>query len=164
MKMKTRIVLLDRVHEEAFELFRTRRQRLNDLAIKKSPPKQRKAVSKSIQIEPEPVHHCCFSDIGSKAGKTFFPVLVGHEEYLYKTSKTTKHTQISSLSLDLHGHTKDDAIDVLNSSLPLLINAAMKEDTCKLSVNIICGSGNQVLSETVERWIRENRNVTNRFM
>ncbi|KAL7512497.1 hypothetical protein ACHAXN_009786 [Cyclotella atomus] len=150
-------VLLDEVFREAFDVFKAKRQRLNDLLIKKCPPKEKSSNQYKLKsTEPEPVSHCCSSCVESKPSRTFFPILVGHEEYL--TSHLTPHT------LDLHGCTRKDALYKLDSCLPNWIGEAMKEDNCKLPVNIISGIGSQVISEAVEQWIRVNRNVANRFM
>jgi hypothetical protein len=39
----------------------------------------------------------------------------------------------------------------------------MKEHPYTLPVNIITGGGSQIVADAVEHWIRENRNVANRF-
>lgn len=70
-------VLLDQVFDEAHDVFK------DDFTIKKCPPIQRSSnQSKLESTEPEHVSHRCSSGVESKAGKTFFPILVGHEEYL----------------------------------------------------------------------------------
>jgi DNA-nicking Smr family endonuclease len=102
-------------------------------------------------------------DTGRKAGKTVFPVLVGHQDYLYKSSKYTRHLQSTPYTIDLHGCTREEALIKLNNSLPFWINEAMKESLCTVEVNIIAGGGNQIVAEAVEHWIREKRNVANRF-
>jgi DNA-nicking Smr family endonuclease len=65
--------------------------------------------------------------------------------------------------LDLHGCSRDEAIVKLSNSLSKWLDAAMKEHPYTLPVNIITGGGCQIISDTVEHWIRENRNVANRF-
>lgn len=154
---------LSRIFEEAADLFQERRQHLNDLALKKASPKQKSPIeSKSGSTAPEPVCFCSTENEG-KGGKTFFPVLIGHEEYLYKSSKSTKHAHTKPRSLDLHRYTRDEALLELISSLPDWLEAAMKEHPYTLPVNIITGGGSQIVSDAVENWIRENRNVANRF-
>ena len=103
------------------------------------------------------------SGVEDKAGKSFFQVLVGHEEYVYKTSKASKHATMKPHSLDMHGCTREQAQLRLTSSLPNWLDEAMKEHPYALAVNIISGGDCQVLAEAVERWIRENMNVANRF-
>jgi DNA-nicking Smr family endonuclease len=138
-----------------------RRQHLNDLAIKKSAPKQKSSCKVKKQVdESEVVYHNTSCE--SKAGKTFFPVLIGHEEYLYKSSKASKLSQVSPLSLDLHGCTRDEALFKLSSSLPDWLDAAVKEHPYTLPVNIIAGGGSQIVADAVQHWIRES-NVANRF-
>jgi hypothetical protein len=39
----------------------------------------------------------------------------------------------------------------------------MEEFPWTVRVDIIAGCGNQIIAEVVEKWIRENRNVANRF-
>ncbi|KAL3768354.1 LOW QUALITY PROTEIN: hypothetical protein ACHAWO_006757, partial [Cyclotella atomus] len=150
------------IFEEAADIFKERRQHLNDLAIKKSAPKQKSPCKVKKQVdESEVVYHNTSCE--SKAGKTFFPVLIGHEEYLYKSSKASKLSQVSPLSLDLHGCTRDEALFKLSSSLPDWLDAAMKEHPYTLPVNIVAGGGSQIIADAVQHWIRESRNVTNRF-
>lgn len=141
--------LLSLVFEEAASIFQERRRVLNDLAIKKSQPKPRDA--KAQLSRPSPMSHPCFNEPEVKPGKSIYPVLVGEEMYLYRTSKSTKHhLQRKPHSLDLHGCTKDEAILRLNDALPTWMGVAMKEFPWTIPVNIITGCGNQVLSE---QWI-----------
>ena len=148
--------------EEASELFQERRQRLNELVIKNISPKPKQSAKPEPKtIVSEPV--CHVSDAGSKAGKAIFPVLIGHEEFLYKSSKAAKYASKSPRSIDLHGCNKEEALQTLNDAVPIWLNAAMKEHPYTIPVNIICGGGNQVLSEAVEHWIRETRHVANKF-
>jgi DNA-nicking Smr family endonuclease len=155
--------LLTLVFEEATELFQTRRQRLNELSLKKCKPKQKYATLKPKTSASEPGSHCCLPETGGKAGKSVFPVVVGHQEYLYKSSKHKRHVQNSPFAIDLHGCTREEALIKLNNSLPFWINEAMKESPWIVGVNIIAGGGNQIVAESVEHWIREKRNVANRF-
>ena len=155
--------LLTLVFEEADIQFQERRQILNNLAIKKCEPKKKASKTKQKASEAASVDYCCTPDTRVKAGKTVFPVLVGHEEYLYKSSKSSRGSQNRPLSIDLHGCTRDEAINKLNNSLQVWIDDAMKDYPYTVRVDIITGAGYQVLSETVEQWIRENRTVANRF-
>jgi hypothetical protein len=150
------------IFEEAADIFKERRQRLNDLVIKKTAPKPKLLCKAETCVdEPEAVYHSC--SLEGKAGKTCFLVLIGHEEYLYKSSKASKLSQVPPRSLDLHGCSRDEAIIKLSNSLSKWLDAAMKEHPYTLPVNIITGGGCQIISDTVEHWIRENRNVANRF-
>ena len=155
--------LLTLVFEEATELFQTRRQRLNELSLQKSKPKEKSTKAKPKTSALEPVSHGCLTDTAGKAGKTAFQVLVGHEDYLYKSFKHKRHIQNNQYSIDLHGLTKEKAINKLDSSLPSWIDEAMKESPWTVGVNIITGGGNQAVAEAVEHWIREKKNVANRF-
>ena len=65
--------------------------------------------------------------------------------------------------IDLHGHTREEALQKLDSSLPLWLEDAMQEAPWTLPVDITSGGGNQAIAETVENWVCENRKVAKRF-
>ena len=66
------------------------------------------------------------------------------------------------VTIDLHGLTKDEALSKLDECLPKWVDIAMKgEHLWVIPVNIVCGGGNQILSEAVEAWIRQNTKVSN---
>ena len=153
---------LSAIFEEASDIFKEHRQRLNELSIQKCTPKSKSSFKPATNLRKSEVAFDS-SSLGSKAGKSFFPVLVGHEEYLYKTSKASKHATMKPHSLDLHGCTREQALLRLTSSLPSWLDEAMKEHPYTLAVNIISGGGCQIVADAVEHWIRENRNVANRF-
>jgi hypothetical protein len=85
---------------EGADIFKERWQRLNDLAIKNSAPKQKSLckVQKNVD-DSEVVYHN--TSLESKAGKTFFPVLIGHEEYL-QLNTSTNHPKPQSSAKCLH--------------------------------------------------------------
>ncbi|KAL7543488.1 hypothetical protein ACHAWF_007400 [Thalassiosira exigua] len=67
-----------------------------------------------------------------------------------------------SAVLDLHGFTREEALYKLNASLPDWVDDAMKgEYPWVVLVNIVCGGGSQILSEAVEKWIKQTGNVSN---
>lgn len=149
--------------EEAEPIFTKRRQELNDLSIQRSKPKRRITTSRPSPIMSEPNHNPGTDGLGGKAGKVFFNVNVGQVENLYKTSKSglTSYPR-TKLSVDLHGYTKQEAVSKLDECLPEWKDTAMKgEYPFVVPVTIICGGGAQILSETVERWIKENDGVAN---
>eukprot|EP00804_Cyclotella_cryptica_P019146 CCRYP_017801-RA/>CCRYP_017801-RA protein AED:0.08 eAED:0.05 QI:0/-1/0/1/-1/0/1/0/115 len=115
-----------------------------------------------MEVASEPLR--CFPEVGARAGKTVFPVIVGQDDYLYRSSKSTRQAQIPSRSIDLHGCNREEALDKLNDALPSWMNEAMREFPWTLRVDIITGGGSQILAEAVEHWIREKRNVANRFV
>ena len=153
--------LLTLVFEEATELFKQRRQRLNNLALKKSLPKEK--IAKANVSAPKSVDHGCFSEVGEKTGKTFFSVVVGHEEYLYRTSKSLKNTNIAPRTIDLHGCSREEALSRLSKALPGWMEDAMKDFPWTLPVDIIVGGGSQLVSEAVEHWIRKERQIAKQF-
>ena len=151
------------VFEEIAPCLKDIRNRLNDMMLKKSKPKVRILRRKSLKLEASSAATLPLSDssgLGGKAGKHVYPVLVGDESNLYKTSKVLSRTAVTVI--DLHGYTKDEALEKLEECLPTWINTAMREDPFVIPVDIICGGGSQILAEVVEMWIRYNRQVANR--
>jgi DNA-nicking Smr family endonuclease len=98
-----------------------------------------------------------------KVGRGHYYVNVGEVENLYKTSKHRKLSPTSKqIPLDLHGHTKEQAVAALNENLPSWIETAMKgEYPFLVQVEIVCGKGNQILAEVVEGWIKHEKHVAN---
>ena len=152
------------VFEEIAPCLKDIRNRLNDMMLKKSKPKVRILRRKSLKLEASANSTLPPSDgsgLGGKAGKHVYSVLVGDESNLYKTSKVlSRRTAVTVI--DLHGYTKDEALEKLEECLPTWINTAMREDPFVIPVDIICGGGSQILAEVVEMWIRYNRQVANR--
>ena len=150
------------VFDELGPLLKDIRMRLNNLTLKKSAPKVRRtkvASQKSQQETAAPTLPPAEDTLGGKAGKVAYPVVVGEVTNLYKTSKALAKT----VTVDLHGHTKEEATKKLDESLPGWVDVAMKGDYPFIHpVDIICGGGTQTLSEVVQTWIRSNRQVANR--
>jgi hypothetical protein len=156
--------------EEAEPIFTKIRQELNDLSIQRCKPKSRRLTTTTTSrpdLVVEPKDTPGTDGLGSKAGKVCFHVNVGQVENLYKTSKSVTLLSSSSRStklpsLDLHGYTKQEALSKLEECLPEWKDTAMKgEYPFVLPVTIVCGGGAQILSETVERWIKEKDGVAN---
>jgi DNA-nicking Smr family endonuclease len=151
------------VFEEAQPILKSIRQMLNSLTIERTLPKkkrQNKKYSKVAAVTPV----CNPPAAGGKAGKTHFTVQVGEYCNLYKTTKRPARSlqQQKPIVTDLHGLSKDEALSKLDSSLPQWTDIAMQGSyPFVIPVMIVCGGGNQVLSETVEKWIREKGNVSN---
>lgn len=156
---------LTRVFEEAQSVLKSIRQRLNSLNIERTLPKQkRKGSKKTKRSAVMPICNPPTAGTGGKAGKSHFVVQVGESCNLYKTTKHSVHSlqQQRPVVTDLHGLTKEEALAKLDSSLPEWTEAAMKGSyPFVIPVKIICGGGNQVLSEVVENWVRMNANVSN---
>ena len=134
------------VFEELGPSLKDIRNRLNDMMIKKSAPKVRRTNTKKKR-KPDaspltlPRDDC---HLGGKAGKTSYPILVGEGINLYKTSKSLSRAAVTVI--DLHGYTKDEAVQKLDESLPTWINTAMREcQDLLMPVDIVCGGGSQVL-------------------
>ena len=156
--------LLTRVFEEAESIFAERRVRLANLAIKKCNAKTRQSFAKTnMLVRPTP-HNISTEGMGGKAGRVHFPIIVGEPTFLYRSSKVHKNKVNSRcLTVDLHGSTKLQAIDKLDKLLPNWIDSAMKSHPYTTFVDVVCGGGNQLLSEAVEKWIKEKSHVANRF-
>ena len=108
--------------------------------------------------------------LGGKAGRTQFSVNVGRVENLYKSSKKNRLNHASSsrashiAKIDLHGCTKEEAMERLNEWEGNTMDTAMKgEYPFVVPAVIVCGGGTQILSELVENWIKEKKNVANSF-
>jgi hypothetical protein len=154
-----------KVFEELQPRLKEIRTELNALDLHCQPKKMKNSIKKSSD---EAVGHTLpGSEIGGKAGKSHFVIQVGEVQNLYKT---TKASSISPLNvsqggvptLDLHGCTKEDAIVKLNESLEVWFEIAMKGSyPFVITAVIVCGCGSQVLSETVQDWIKSTSRVRN---
>lgn len=161
--------LLTTLFEEAEPVFKEIRKTLNDLAIQKSNNRSKKRTMSMSKVQPK-TNNPSNVGIGNSPGQIMFPIVVGNVDDLYKSSKRSsgrRHSQSKNgtrrLSIDLHGCTTDEALKALNESLPQWIDSAMRGSHPFVEVvDIITGSGKQILSETVEGWIRTKRQVANR--
>ena len=155
--------------EEAAPTFKQIRQDLNVLALECQQPKKKTTVPKQNDSENTYVLNPSMDGLSGKAGKSHFLVHVGEVENLYKTAKPSasshrlgSNTTCGITSLDLHGCTREDALEKLDQCLVKWNEAAMHGSyPWVIPVNIICGCGNQILSETVEQWIKQTRQVAN---
>ena len=162
--------LLTKLFEEAEPVFREIRKTLNDLAVQRSNTSNNKKRNTSkAQVK---MNNPSDVGIGTSPGQIMFPIVVGNVDDLYKSSKRSsgsgrKQPQSKNgtrrLSIDLHGCTTDEALKALNESLPRWIDSAMRGSHPFVEVvDIITGSGKQILSEAVERWIKSHGNVARR--
>jgi DNA-nicking Smr family endonuclease len=139
--------------------FKEIRRRLNLLALERTKPKQKRS-----RVQPQqPVINPSTEGLGSKAGKTQYVVQVGESANLYKTTKAgISSPPLRAITIDLHGQTKAQVQSTLETSLPIWNGIAMASAyPFVIPIQIICGGGNQILSQTVEDWIRSNENVAN---
>jgi len=153
---------LSHVFSEVAPQFEQIRQRLNALNLTCTPPKVKKGKKKlpasPVDVTLPLVHNT--EGVGGKVGVPFYAVHVGAPENLYNTKKNTSLQGQKPISIDLHGLTKQQAISELDAKLPQWIDVAMR-GSCPwvILVVIICGGGNQILSEAVDGWIKCNENV-----
>ncbi|KAL7553619.1 hypothetical protein ACHAWF_016923 [Thalassiosira exigua] len=152
---------LSRVFEEADGIFKDIRQRLNSLVIKNPRPKSKVLTTKCVRTMPGEGALTSDGQAG-KAGKVMHPILVGDVQSLYKSSKKTMRRHVETLVVDLHGFSVSEATGVLDNALPGWLDIAMRSHPFVVPVDIVCGAGNQILSETVELWIRKQMQVANR--
>lgn len=171
--------ILTRLHEEVEPRLKEIRNRLNALDLERQPPKKKKNKKnkkKNAQVgcvNLQIFHHSDSSGVGGKAGKPYYVVQVGEVQNLYKTTKRStssvqflSHKSSSSCSstpeLDLHGCTREEALVKLDENLKVWVDTAMRGSyPFVIPATIVCGCGNQVLSEVVHDWIKSTRNVCN---
>lgn len=161
--------VLSKLHEECQSRLKDIRMRLNALDLERQPPKQKKRNKRKNKSKVGFVDFQVLTTnpgVGGKAGKPFFPVQVGEVQNLYKTTKPSILSSRSSSSntpvLDLHGCTKEEALVKLDDSLNVWVDVAQRGNyPFVMSAEIVCGCGNQILSETVQEWIKTSRNVCN---
>ena len=160
-------IALSKLFEEAEPVFKAIRQKLHNLTLDRKSPKSRRASS-DRKKDPSPtsaVFNPNSYGLGGKAGKTSYSVNVGQIENLYISSKRSSICLKSSSnrkSIDLHGCTKNQALQKLDTALIDWVKIAMEgEYPWVMPVDIVCGGGSQILSETVEKWIKEKKNVAN---
>jgi DNA-nicking Smr family endonuclease len=155
---------LTKVFAEAAPQFEQIRRKLNELNLTCTPPKVKASTTRKkspARIPALPVTHNLGEGTGGKAGSPFHAVHVGSPENLYMTQKDVKSMRgQKSVSIDLHGMAKDEALVTLDEELPKWVNSAMRgSHPFVIPVVIVCGCGNQILSEAVEGWIKSNESV-----
>mmetsp|Transcript_46707 Transcript_46707/g.98132 ORF Transcript_46707/g.98132 Transcript_46707/m.98132 type:complete len:413 (+) Transcript_46707:659-1897(+) len=157
-------IILSKLHEEVQHQLKEIRMRLNALDLERQPPKQKKKNNNkkknkknmNQQVLPKPVN------VG-KAGKPYYYVQVGDVKNLYRTCKPCQKSSCEHVpTLDLHGLKREEALDKLDDTLEAWVDDAMHGSyPFVLTGKIICGCGNQIISETVDRWIHEHAQVAN---
>jgi len=156
---------LSKIYDEARARFKQIRHRLNNLTLEREPKSKSNYanIHKSVPLFPSNVTNHLDEGIGGKAGKSHYMIHVGEVQNLYKSNKVSSKRYPSALStLDLHGYTRQDALMKLDESLKVWEDAAMQGSYPFVQpAMIICGCGNQILSETVYEWIRSNDKVSN---
>jgi len=147
---------LSRVFAEAALQFEEIRQKLNAMNLVCSLPKGKTSRKLPVAIEPVDFNPGNNIGLGGKAGVSSYEIHVGESEHLYKATKPLG----TIFSVDLHGLTRDKALSVLDSKLPEWVDVAMRGAYPWVSSGvIICGGGNQILSEAVDQWIKNHANV-----
>jgi DNA-nicking Smr family endonuclease len=147
-----------KVLEEAEPIFKENRHKLNVGALQRSPPKKRTAEPK--QMFSDLVTAISGLELETNDVKTKYPVLIGDPSKHHCSRK--KGTGKPVTEIDLHGLSRAEALELLDSLLPKLVEKAMVDEPWVIPVNIVCGRGKQVLSEAVKEWIEKNYQVGNR--
>jgi len=161
---------LTKIHGETQDRFKRIRQQLNNLVIERSQPK----IKSSRPRTPKNGLSCPYlslkssnEGLGGKAGKSRYEVQVGEVQNLYKRTKpsamASHHSPCSTCqTLDLHGCTREVALAKLDESLKVWVDTAMQGSyPFVIPATIVCGCGNQIMSDTVQEWIRSNDKVSN---
>ena len=147
------------VLSEAGERFKGIRRHLDKMNLQRMPPKD-KSREPMISQDVTQASHLPINNAFRRAGKSMFMIRVGDTDHLYKTYKKTALC-ICNAELDLHGFTKKEALAQLNKSLTEWMDMAMVESSFVIQVKIVCGRGDQILSQAVEQWISQTKNVAN---
>mmetsp|Transcript_12831 Transcript_12831/g.20962 ORF Transcript_12831/g.20962 Transcript_12831/m.20962 type:complete len:522 (-) Transcript_12831:252-1817(-) len=158
--------LLSKVFEEMDPKLKVIRRQLNDMVLDRQSSKTKKSSNrKKSPVEAmNTVFNPSTIGTGGKAGKTIFVVNVGRVENLYKTSKRDRGAlhRPPQAKVDLHGCTQEEAVEKLGGSLKTWMKTAMHGSyPWVIPAVIVCGGGNQILSETVEGWIKHTESVAN---
>ena len=160
-------MILSKLHDEVQPRLKDIQTRLSALDLERQPPKSKnQGHKKGAKKEPDDQMLLPNSGVGGKAGKAYFVVQVGEVQNLYKTTKSALtsplHGQSGLPTLDLHGCTRVEAIVKLNESLEVWVDIAMRGyDPFVITAVIVCGCVSQVLSETVQEWIKSTIQVRN---
>ena len=143
--------------------FKKKGEKMNRQTLIQSLPEQITKASKPALVS-KPIDNPSTVGLEGKDGKTYFFIRVGEVKNLYRTSKRSSKKDPANVNavLDLHGYIKYEALSKLDECLPRWVDIAMKgEYPWVILVKIVCGGGNQILSEAVENWIKQNKNVPN---
>lgn len=151
--------LLTKLHEEAEPTLKAIRRRLNELNLEQKPRKKKNRAHSVAALEQD-VTRFPESDSG-RAGTPFYMINVGDTQNLY-TSTKQKVPLVTSCTVDLHGCTQSEALDTLEERLHEWIDTAMRGAyPWVISVKIVVGCGNQILSDAVRKWIKDTAGVCN---
>lgn len=157
---------MEPVFNELYPKLKHIRDKLTALTLFKTPPKDRsKGITRAKENDLPGLANLSLNDTldgGGKAGNIRYPILVGESTNLYKAHQLLSRGK-GTITLDLHGCTRDKAQCILRESFQEWIDIAMRgEYPFVIAVDIICGSGKQVISELVAQFIRDNYQVANR--
>merc|ERR1712194_550279 len=155
-------VRLSKVHEEVQPRLKRIRTRLNALDLERQSPKQRRKIKRKKTVEGANLPLLPNVAVGGKGGRPSFLVRVGEENNLHHTTRLPLQHGPCHPVLDLHGFTREEALVKLEESLKVWVTTAIQGSyPFVMPATIICGCGNQILSETVQKWIKSTKNICN---
>merc|ERR1712194_606031 len=135
--------------------------RLNALGLKRQPPKKKKTPKRKQLVIGADLQVLPNFAVGGKAGRPYFLVRVGEENNLYHTTKL-RHGSCDIPVLDLHRFTREEALFKLEESRKVWVDMAIQGSyPFVIPAMIVCGCGNQILSEIVQKWIKSTKNICN---
>ena len=155
---------MEPVLNELRPLLKIRRDKIASYYNQNSTSKKKKGSTKvAAKRTKDDAHIVVPNHLGGKAGKSVYKVVVGETTNLYKTSKFKSLSCYKIITLDLHGCSRYKAMGLLRKNLQEWVDLAMKgEYPFLIPCDIICGGGNQLLSEIVAQFIRDSPQVANR--
>lgn len=152
---------LSKVHEEVQSRLKDIRVQLHALDLERQPPKQRRLSPRNRAVSRANLGVLPHFAAGAKAGRPHFMVRVGEESHLYSSSKLSPRRGPCDVPvLDLHGFTREAALVKLEESLKVWVDTAIRGSyPFVIPALIVCGGGNQILSEAVQKWIKSTKNI-----
>ena len=152
---------LSKVHEEVQPRLKDIRVGLQALYLERQLPKQRRRSPRKTASPGDGLGVLPHFASGPKAGKSHFLVRIGEESHLHSSSKLLPQRHSCDVSvLDLHGFTRDAALAKLEESLEAWVNMALLGSyPFVMPAVIVCGKGNQILSEAVQKWIKSTKHI-----
>ena len=121
--------MLTKLHEEVQPQLKQIRNYLNLFDLERKPPKLKvKSTRKNKKSKAVVVNDILPNlGIGGKAGKPYFMVQVGDVENLYNTKKHCRlHHSVADTMIDLHGYTKNEALNTLDENLLGWVKSTME--------------------------------------
>lgn len=159
---------MEPIFDELRPLLESIRGKLNVSVLQRTLPKDRRpskrgAARENVVVASVSNLPTAKDTVLRKAGKAVHPILVGEATHLFNTRQLRSSKMVRVITLDLHGCSRYSALNILTKRLYEWVDEAMSgEYPFVIPVDVICGGGNQVLSEIVAQFVCDNRQVANR--